>query len=253
MDEMNKTPDTAEKTTETTVSESGASESTEIRVDISTVSNDTAQPEPAEEPAQESAKKPTAVKKPAAGKSTAKAAEPTETQTVLNEIHEGIRDATKDDIAIDVDTYDEKIRADEMIPLRSMVRGGLNWKCPKSGISYRWNDMGAREYMLFEDLYNMYTNYKHYLTKPYIIVEDERVIRLFKLIEIYKSVADINRLEPAMNSGEAMEEVCRKALSVNMRDLLVERLIQLRTNKILTNIDVITAAETILDCEIIPK
>jgi hypothetical protein len=134
-----------------------------------------------------------------------------------------------------------------------MVCGGFNWRCAKSQISYRWPSIGHVEYIPFDDLYQMYTNLKTYLTKPFLLIEDERVIKQFKLLTIYKDIASVNRLEKALNSVSEMRRICEQALRVSMRDLLVERLSQMRNNGTLTNIDVIEVAQTVLKCEIIKK
>lgn len=176
-----------------------------------------------------------------------------DTKSILSEIQSGIKDATKNDIAIDNKVQSVKIKGDELIPCRSMTSGGFNWLCKKSGIVYRWNSVGSLEYVPYEDLYQMYTNNKSYLTKPNVIVEDERVIEAFKLLSVYENVASVNRLEQAMNNPNIMQKICNQALQVNMRDLIISRLSQLRENKILTNIDVIDVAEKTLRCELIKK
>jgi len=176
-----------------------------------------------------------------------------ETEAVLDEIKSGISDVAQDDIVMDTKLQKQSIKPDELIPCRSMVRGGFNWRCAKSGISYRWNGMGHVEYIQYDDVYQMFTNAKHYLTKPFIIVEDKRVVSNFKLLDVYKNIASVNRLEKAVNNVGAMREICKLALQVNMRDLITERLSQMRSDGLLNNIDVITTAEEILKCEIIKK
>jgi len=174
-----------------------------------------------------------------------------EAQVVVNNIIDGLQSATKKDIDIDTTPIVEKIKPDELIPVRSMVRGGFNWRCKKSQITYRWPCITHLEYIPYEDVYNMYTNHKSFLTKPLLIVEDSRVINQFKLLGTYKDISSVNDLKEALNDANIMKAVCEKALSVNMRELLVTRLVQERNDGGLTNVDVIEVAEKILDCEIV--
>jgi hypothetical protein len=145
------------------------------------------------------------------------------------------------------------IGSKEMIPCRSVVRGTLVWKCQKSGIMYRWPSIRHLEYIPFEDVYQMYTNSRSYLTKPYVIVEDDRVISNFSLLNIYKDIAKVGKLDVALRNPAVMREKCELALSVNMKDFLTERLIELRNEGSLTNIDVINTAESLLKRDIIKK
>ena len=170
---------------------------------------------------------------------------------VLNTIKTGLTDVLKKDIPMDTKTATEKISPDELIPVRSVIRGGFNWKCGKSGIRYRWSSIGHLELLPYDDLYQMYTNKKEYLTKPNLLIEDERVIRVFKLLDTYKAVASVQNLDAAVNNPNVMRQVCEQAKSIGMRDLLIERLSQMRNNSSLTNADVIDVAQEVLSCEIV--
>ena len=170
---------------------------------------------------------------------------------ILSTIRAGLTDVIQKDIPMATTTVSEKIKPDELITVRSVVRGGFNWKCVKSGIRYRWPSIGHPEIIPYDDLYQMYTNKKEYLTKPNLLIEDERVIRVFKLLEVYKAVASVQNLDAAVNNPIEMRKVCEQAKSIGMRDLLVERLSQMRNNSSLTNADVIDVAQEVLSCEIV--
>ena len=172
---------------------------------------------------------------------------------VLKEIQAGIQDVSKDDIPMDTKMEKVKVKPDELIAVRSVTRGGFNWKCLKSQASYRWPSIGSVDFVPYDDLYQMFVNNKHYLTRPFLIVEDKRVIDAFKLLDVYKDIAVVNRLDEALGSVVAMREKCELALKVGMRELLVERLAQCRNAGRLTNIDVINTAEQLLSCELVQK
>lgn len=174
-----------------------------------------------------------------------------DTSSILSDIQSGLQDVAKSDIKIDTKTENVKIKPDELIPVRSMIRGGFNWRCGKSRIPYRWASIGHVEYLPYDDLYQMYTNNKHYLTKAFLLVEDERVIKVFKLLDVYKDIAVVNRLVgKAANNVSVMRDVCEQAIRLGMRDFLVERLCQMRSNGTLTNADAIDEAQKVLGCTI---
>jgi|GEM_PF-6099438 len=172
---------------------------------------------------------------------------------VLDAIKNGMKDVVNTEIEINANTIGEKIKADEIIDVRSMVRGGFNWICKKSGIAYRWSGIGAVEQLPYEDLYQMYTKNRRYLTDPCLIVEDERIIEKFRLMKTYENVASVYDLKHALQDSNEMRRVCEVAKTVNMKHLLTERLIQLYNDGTFNNYNVITTAEKVLDTQIIKR
>ena len=91
---------------------------------------------------------------------------------------------------------------DEMIPVKSITFGGLTYKARSTNAIYRWNNIGAVEYMSVAELNEM-NNYKRsYLNKPLVILLDERAIKKFRLQPVYENVAKINNLKDLFKKEE---------------------------------------------------
>ena len=109
---------------------------------------------------------------------------------------------------------------------------------------FRWNQIGAVEYMTIAQLNEM-NNYKpDFLRKPLVILLDERAVKKFRLTPVYENVAKINNLSAVFNSDlGTIERVVDDALRVNMRDILVSKIRQMYKNGKLVNINIIRLLE----------
>ena len=133
---------------------------------------------------------------------------------------------------------------DEMIPVKSITFGGLTYKARSTNAIYRWNNIGAVEYMSVAELNEM-NNYKRsYLNKPLVILLDERAIKKFRLQPVYENVAKINNLKVLFKKDmPTIERTIDNALDVNMRDILISKSRQMIKSGILTDINVIKLLE----------
>lgn len=145
-------------------------------------------------------------------------------------------------------TTEVTIANEEEIAVRSITFGGLTWISPRTNAHYRWNEIGAVEYIPFGELITMNNTKRQFLFNPLVIVQDERVVKYFRLQPVYEKVAQINNLEKIFNSGnrDEVEKVLKTILDVNMRDVAISRIRAMRKNGTLTNIDVIHMIEKIL-------
>lgn len=145
-------------------------------------------------------------------------------------------------------TTEVTIANEEEIAVRSITFGGLTWISPRTNSHYRWNEIGAVEYIPFGELITMNNTKRQFLFNPLVIVQDERVVKYFRLQPVYEKVAQINNLEKIFNSGnrDEVEKVLKTILDVNMRDVAISRIRAMRKNGTLTNIDVIHMIEKIL-------
>ena len=131
-----------------------------------------------------------------------------------------------------------------MIPVKSITFGGLTYKARSTNAIYRWNNIGAVEYMSVAELNEM-NNYKRsYLNKPLVILLDERAIKKFRLQPVYENVAKINNLKDLFKKDmSTIERTIDTALDVNMRDILISKARQMIKNNTLTNINIIKLLE----------
>lgn len=138
------------------------------------------------------------------------------------------------------DTVIEDLPIDTVIPVKSITFGGLTYKSRTNNAMFRWNQIGAIEYMTIADLNEM-NNYKRdFLNRPLVILMDERAVKKFRLISVYENVAKINNLKQVFASDIAtIEKTIDTALQVNMRDILVSKVSQMIKNKSLVDINII--------------
>ena len=133
---------------------------------------------------------------------------------------------------------------DTVIGVKSITFGGLTYKSKTNNAMFRWNQIGAVEYMTIAQLNEM-NNYKpDFLRKPLVILLDERAVKKFRLTPVYENVAKINNLSAVFNSDlDTIERVVDDALRVNMRDILVSKIRQMYKNGKLVNINIIRLLE----------
>ena len=171
------------------------------------------------------------------------------TSDILSVINDNVdKVSNTDNVKATSRTTEITIANEEEIAVRSITFGGLTWISPRTNAHYRWNEIGAVEYIPFGELITMNNTKRQFLFNPLVIVQDERVVKYFRLQPVYEKVAQINSLEKIFNSGNRteVEKVLRTILDVNMRDVAISRIRAMRKNGTLTNIDVIHTIEKIL-------
>ena len=155
-----------------------------------------------------------------------------ETPVVKNKIEEksgSLLDAISetidelDESVDDKDDYDDTLELDTSIPVKSITFGGLTYKSRSTNAVFRWNQIGAIQYMTVAELNEM-NNYKSaFLNKPLVILMDERAVKKFRLTPVYENVAKLNNLKEVFSSDmQTIERVIDDALRVNMRDILIK-------------------------------
>lgn len=158
--------------------------------------------------------------------------------SLLNSITSAIDDLEAADTNNEIIIEDLPI--DAVIPVKSITFGGLTYKSRTNNAIFRWNQIGAIEYMTIAELNEM-NNYKRdFLNRPLVILMDERAIRKFRLTSVYENVAKINDLKKVFSSDiKVIETSIDMALAVNMRDILISKASQMIKSKILVDINVI--------------
>lgn len=168
---------------------------------------------------------------------------PTDTGSLIDSISNAIdeMDEAEENVTL---SEEVSLSLDEMIPVKSITFGGLTYKARSTNAIYRWNNIGAIEYMSVAELNEM-NNYKRsYLNKPLVVLLDERAIKKFRLQSVYENVAKINNLKHLFKQTPAViERTIDNALDVNMRDILISKSRQMIKNGTLTDINVIKLLE----------
>lgn len=165
------------------------------------------------------------------------------TSSLIESISQAI-DELDDSVDDDVQIGDVGLSLDDIIPVKSITFGGLTYRARSTNAIFRWNQIGAIEYMTVADLNEM-NNYKRsYLNKPLVILLDERAIQKFRLQHVYENVAKINNLKELFKKdADEIKSTIKFALDVNMRDILISKTRQMIKAGTLTNINIIRLLE----------
>jgi len=149
-----------------------------------------------------------------------------------------------DESVDDKDDYDDTLELDTSVPVKSITFGGLTYKSKSTNAVFRWNQIGAIQYMTVAELNEM-NNYKStFLNKPLVILMDERAVKKFRLTPVYENVAKLNNLKEVFRSDmQTIERVIDNALRVNMRDILISKVRQMYKTKKLVDINIIRLLE----------
>lgn len=163
-------------------------------------------------------------------------------ESLLDAISETIDEL--DESVDDKDDYDDTLELDTSIPVKSITFGGLTYKSRSTNAVFRWNQIGAIQYMTVAELNEM-NNYKSaFLNKPLVILMDERAVKKFRLTPVYENVAKLNNLKEVFSSDmQTIERVIDDALRVNMRDILINKVRQMYKTGKLVDINVIRLLE----------
>ena len=169
------------------------------------------------------------------------------TSDILNLINESV-DSLTSDVTIKASSrkQEETISSDEEIAVRSVTLGGTTWVSPKTNAHYRWNEIGAVEYIPFGELVTMNNTKRNFLFKPMVILLDERAIKYFRLQDTYEKVAQIHNLKNIFDTGDLtkVSKVLDTIVRVNMRDVAISKIRDMRRTGELTNIDIIKLVES---------
>lgn len=168
------------------------------------------------------------------------------TTSVLDLINESV-DSVSENIVVQPKSRvsETTIANEEEIACKSVTFGGLTWVSPRTNAHYRWADIGAVEYIPFGELVTLNNTKRNYLFKPMFIVQDERVVKYFRLQEVYENVAQISSLKKVFDSANLQEvsKVIDTAIRFNMRDVVISKVRDMRKTGQLNNIDIIKLLE----------
>lgn len=110
------------------------------------------------------------------------------------------------------------------VACRSVVSGELIYISRRTNEPIEWEDYGDIQYITVEDLNTMKSQQKAFLTKPWIIIEDEDVIDHLGLRSIYEGILPIEDLEAFLLETDINElvQAVRKAPK-GIKELLVDK------------------------------
>lgn len=160
-------------------------------------------------------------------------------ESTLKSILSAIDDIEEADSIYKVDSIPD-MPQDKVIPVRSIRKGILIYKNPVNNVMVVWNHIGDVQHMTIKEITEMNNYSTTYLTKPYIILDDEDAIKHFRLTKIYENVAKVNNLKDLFKRDlDTIAKTIDDAIAVNMRDILISKISTMYEKKILTDIRVI--------------
>lgn len=126
------------------------------------------------------------------------------------------KDVAKEVVSDSVDVKDEvvvtattpappkrrKIDKDEEVVCRSVVSGELIYTSRRTNMTVEWDEYGTIQYLTVEELMTMKSQQKSFLTRPWIIIEDDAVVDHLGLRPIYESIVPLENLEEYLTTTD---------------------------------------------------
>ena len=143
----------------------------------------------------------------------------------------------------------DNIDMNELIPVRSLVVGGLNYK-RKDGVMIRWENFGDMQYIEYGELIFMNSAKPKFLKHPYLAIDDDEVIEKLNLTQIYKDLADVNNIENLFKKsiGEISKTIA--SYSNGTKQLIKDLCTSMVKDGKLTNIKIIKVLEKELSVDL---
>lgn len=77
----------------------------------------------------------------------------------------------------------------QMVQVVSFVDGLLIYKSEKTGMTYRFSQLGAEDEMEFSEILAMRSSKPKFLERPWLIIMDDEIADYFKLSDLYDKIA----------------------------------------------------------------
>lgn len=116
-----------------------------------------------------------------------------------------------------------KIELNEMIPVRSVTQGGLTYISPKTGFTVTWDEYGTEEYIEFSELLTMKASRNKFLSEPYLVIDDEDVVKKLGLTKLYEEMVDFDNLEDFFNQRPSTMEEKLEKLPRGIKKLIADK------------------------------
>lgn len=93
-------------------------------------------------------------------------------------------------------SYDlDRLDKTRKVPVISVKNGTVGYKCVNSLQTLIWRGYGDEHTMTIEELLIMFSQYKKYITEPWLLVDDEEFAEVLRLTEMYQAIFDTENLE----------------------------------------------------------
>jgi len=144
----------------------------------------------------------------------------------------------------------EKIDPNELIPCYSLVYGGLTYRSPKTGLVTRWANYGTVQELEFSELHHMKNSGSPFLKRPWIYIDDERVVNKLNMNELYEKVEPLKDINSLFEQGlDKIKEVIDETPK-SLYDLVASKARLAVENGDLKDISIIQMLENKLDIDL---
>ncbi|HEY8888938.1 MAG TPA: hypothetical protein VIM70_01590 [Clostridium sp.] len=141
-----------------------------------------------------------------------------------------------------------QIDRNELIPCRSATYGGLTYISTRTGTTIVWNDFGTTEDVEYGEILTMRASQPKFLTKPWIIIEDEEVVASIRgLAELYRTISEVgeNLEDFFQKTPKKIEEILSKAPN-GTRVLIADKAREMIDNGTLYDTRIISVIDKIM-------
>lgn len=129
------------------------------------------------------------------------------------------------------------------IAVRSVREGGLTYVSKATGLNTYWNDYGDEHYMEVEELIRMKSSSPAFLTKPWIMIDDEEVVEYLSLKTVYDAIIPIDELDSFFSKPVSEIDEAIKKAPIGTKELIRDRAYKMVSTGDLDSNKVIRAIE----------
>ena len=172
------------------------------------------------------------------------------TKSIVDAVSGMIDDISGGNVPVTGKTVD--LLMEERILVKSINHGGLSYRAKSNGATFRWDKFGAVLPMKVSEIVEMNNHKKAYLSKPYVILMDERAIDYFQLRKLYENVAKIGDLDNLFQADfDTIKTSIDNILKADLRDVLISKVRIMIDSGKLTNIKILKLLEEKLMVELV--
>jgi hypothetical protein len=144
-----------------------------------------------------------------------------------------------------------KIDKDEEVSCRSVVSGELIYTSRRTLMTVEWDEYGSIQYLTVEELMTMKSSQKSFLTRPWIIVEDDEIVDYLGLRSIYDNIIPLEDLEGFLLNTDLAELTSElQKAPRGIKDLLADKAREMIVNETLHDTRVIKILNTQLNIDL---
>lgn len=111
-------------------------------------------------------------------------------------------------VVVEKKTVDTKTLKDDDEIIVSSLIPHVSYKDSKNNDFYEWDTVGHEEVMTYSALKDMNRNYKSYFKDLWLEPKDDRVVKAFGLVSVYKNYADL--MDGSIYTIENMSDIKEK-------------------------------------------